>query len=623
MLNMTTRITTPRLFAGLAPLAALLLLGALGSAGASAPVALGRFHCQATRSASKPPAFDRGRAGAAAVSSPTPSCPAGEVPQPVGVRAPKGFPGRGPSFPSSSSGTLGPLRPTSPTSPALASYHYAAFQSGAVSGIGTYAYLQQSVPHLDLDDYHSLAEIAAESADGQQIVEVGWTVDRGVNGDTTPRIFVFHWVDGQGTCYNGCGYQQVSATTHPGDPVNTQAVPQQYEIDYFGGNWWVGVSGQWIGYFPGSLWTSYTTIGEAQWFGEVSLGSSPSCTDMGNGTLAPASGAATITGETMIAADNTTSPAPVSTYVSDPSLWGIDTATGRFGGPGACADTWINGGPSGLTNNGSPTFTFASEDPGAGFQCAIDSGAYAACSGPGAADRVSLPDGQHTFSVRAVTAGGTPDPSPASSLFTIDTTPPNTTVTAAPPALGRGNTLTYSFSSTEPGVFQCSIDGGAFTPCVSSQTYSGLADGVHQFYVQAIDDGGNADPTPAGATATLDNRPPAITTRAARSQKVHSRWGMAVRARCDETCTLTYTPRLVIKLRHRTRTIRLRAITKVLPAGTFVTFKVSPSHAVRKRVESALNAKGRVTFATTLVGTDAAGNSDGAAVQIAVRPASR
>lgn len=49
-----------------------------------------------------------------------------------------------------------------------------------------------------------------QSEDGRHIVEVGWTVDRELNGDAQPHLFVYHWVDGQATCYNGCGFVQYS-----------------------------------------------------------------------------------------------------------------------------------------------------------------------------------------------------------------------------------------------------------------------------------------------------------------------------------------------------------------------------------------------------------------------------
>ena len=86
------------------------------------------------------------------------------------------------------------------------SFHYAAFRQFGVEFVGTSAYLSPATPLVPEGDFHSLAEVSAQSADLQQIVEVGWTVDRLVNGDSLPRIFVFHWINGIPQCYNACGY---------------------------------------------------------------------------------------------------------------------------------------------------------------------------------------------------------------------------------------------------------------------------------------------------------------------------------------------------------------------------------------------------------------------------------
>ncbi|HEY0398966.1 MAG TPA: Ig-like domain-containing protein, partial [Acidimicrobiia bacterium] len=69
------------------------------------------------------------------------------------------------------------------------------------------------------------------------------------------------------------------------------------------------------------------------------------------------------------------------------------------------------------------TFSFAAvpADPTASFGCRIDSAPFAGCTSPFTA--AGLRDGDHTFEVRATTAGGT-DPTAARRSWTVDTTGP-------------------------------------------------------------------------------------------------------------------------------------------------------------------------------------------------------
>src|SRR5204862_296247 len=90
-----------------------------------------------------------------------------------------------------------------------------------------------------------------------------------------------------------------------------------------------------------------------------------------------------------------------------------------------------------------------------------------------------------------------------------DTTPPDTTLTATPPAVTNSASASFTFAATEAGsTFQCALDGGGFAPCASPQTYSALASGNHTFQVRATDPAGNTDPTPASFTWTVDTAAP-------------------------------------------------------------------------------------------------------------------
>lgn len=64
-------------------------------------------------------------------------------------------------------------------------------------------------------------------------------------------------------------------------------------------------------------------------------------------------------------------------------------------------------------------------------------------------------------------------------------------------------TPTFTFGSSEPGTFECRADDAPFAACTSPWTI-GLADGPHTVQVRAVDEAGNADPTPATRSFTVD-----------------------------------------------------------------------------------------------------------------------
>jgi hypothetical protein len=88
--------------------------------------------------------------------------------------------------------------------------------------------------------------------------------------------------------------------------------------------------------------------------------------------------------------------------------------------------------------------------------------------------------------------------------FRIDdlAVPPDTTIAAQGPA------GPFALASDQAGVtFECSVDGGAFAACASPFAGGG-APGAHTLAARALDAAGNADPSPATASWTVD--PPVI-----------------------------------------------------------------------------------------------------------------
>jgi hypothetical protein len=170
----------------------------------------------------------------------------------------------------------------------------------------------------------------------------------------------------------------------------------------------------------------------------------------------------------------------------------------------------ITGSPlqGGFTKDSTPTFSFASNEAGSTFVCRYDGAPFLPCRSP-STRATPLTNSVHTFSVKAIDAPGN-ESAIVSRSFTVDTVPPQTTVTSGPSGSTADATPTFTFESSESGSsFACRFDSLAFAPCSgpgASHTASApLSAGAHSFDVRAIDRAKNADSTPARRTFTVSN----------------------------------------------------------------------------------------------------------------------
>jgi hypothetical protein len=195
------------------------------------------------------------------------------------------------------------------------------------------------------------------------------------------------------------------------------------------------------------------------------------------------------------ALDTTSDGTPATT------TWKVDTVA---------PDTTILSAPPALDNATAPELTFSGSDNNGTvtFECALDDAAFAACTSPAT---VAVSDGDHHYRVRAVDAAGNVDPSPATTAWRVDSTAPETTITAGPTA---GSTtaagVSFSFSSPDsPVSFECALDSPTFAPCTSPAAFT-LGDGAHTFAARAKDEVGLVDPSPAMRAWTVDATAPNV-----------------------------------------------------------------------------------------------------------------
>lgn len=176
--------------------------------------------------------------------------------------------------------------------------------------------------------------------------------------------------------------------------------------------------------------------------------------------------------------------------------WTVDTVAPQ---------TSITGGPAAgsSTQSRSATFEFASTE-GQAFECRLDDGSWSSCDSPHAIEGLS--EGAHTFAVRASDPVGNTDPTPASLTWIVDAVPVDTAITDGPAAgsTSSSQSAVFSFGSVEGVMFECQLDGGAWTACESPRSLSGLNEGQHTFAVRAIDAAGSVDGTPATRTWAVD-----------------------------------------------------------------------------------------------------------------------
>ena len=171
--------------------------------------------------------------------------------------------------------------------------------------------------------------------------------------------------------------------------------------------------------------------------------------------------------------------------------WTVDTIPPRVS---------VDTGPSGVVMSTSAAFTFSSNEQAVTYQCQLDGAGFAACASP--LSYTSLAQGAHSLDLRPIDAAGNVG-SLVALLWTVDTIPPDTAITAGPSGTQSATSAVFAFTATEPGTFQCRLDGAAYAGCFSPTGYNGLALGSHTFDVFATDLAGNVDATPASRTWSI------------------------------------------------------------------------------------------------------------------------
>lgn len=155
------------------------------------------------------------------------------------------------------------------------------------------------------------------------------------------------------------------------------------------------------------------------------------------------------------------------------------------------------------------TLNFLTDRPENTFQAQLDGGPWHSVTSPQVL--MGLTEGTHTYRVRAVAPGGIVDPTPALAVWTIDLTPPLTTITDRPSEFSSSPDASVSFEANEMGcTFEGRLNGSTWFDTTSPFTVAGLADGLQVFEVRASDAAGNEEAMPVRVEWTVDRAAPEV-----------------------------------------------------------------------------------------------------------------
>lgn len=183
--------------------------------------------------------------------------------------------------------------------------HKYAYSAQWVTCFGCEGNINAWDPYGEWSDEFTLGQCALARGSGgaKQTIEAGHQQYRDLYGDWVPHLFIFYTTNGYTSSgdnkggYNQDvrGWVQVSTRIYPealSTPVSvfggTQYVMSlKWQLSQ--GNWWLRVNGDWIGYYPASLFATTGLRNQAEkcaWYGEVVDSGShagTTATDMGNG----------------------------------------------------------------------------------------------------------------------------------------------------------------------------------------------------------------------------------------------------------------------------------------------------------------------------------------------------
>lgn len=189
--------------------------------------------------------------------------------------------------------------------PEDATTHKYAYSAQNVACWGTEGNINAWDPYCEHADEFSLGQCALARGAGstKQTIETGHQQYRDLYGDWVPHLFIFYTTNGYASSGDGIGgynqdvdgWVQYSSRVYPealSSPVSVLGGAQyvmNLKWQLWQGNWWLRVNGEWMGYYPASLFGARRLRARAAkvgWYGEIvdaGAHAGTTRTDMGNG----------------------------------------------------------------------------------------------------------------------------------------------------------------------------------------------------------------------------------------------------------------------------------------------------------------------------------------------------
>ncbi len=263
--------------------------------------------------------------------------------------------------------------------------------------------------------------------------------------------------------------------------------------------------------------------------------------------------------------------------------WGLTIRTAQCDPDVNAPDTAIQVAPPSRAGSRTASFEFTASKAGTQFQCRLDGGDFSPCSSP--QEFGNLPEGSHTFEVRAFDSKGNVDGSPAVYTWTVDVTAPAPHIAnvagAAPHVQGNAGTASGDDASVTVDLYSGSAASGApVQSVVASRAESGsfsadftrVAAGTYTVRAHQKDAAGNDGSSAPLTFAVAGDPPPDFAVVSTEDSLADASAGrLAALSSCEGDCrrstTLVVSSKTAARLGLPRRSVRLGSGTKRSGAG--------------------------------------------------------